>query len=387
MKKCFALLPIAALALASCSNSEDLVQNAPQDGAVDVLQIRPAVDGMTRGESWTDANFTSFFLTTSGKFQTSSTEVNSASAAAFSGATVAKSATDGKWYINGATAPYYWPSKSAVSDFLAYNVAAGAYEAKTDADQQKDIVVAYNPGGKASDFVAGVPLYFRHILSQIVFKADNKDKNDVQIKIAGIRLNNIYSKGTFTLPTASTESGLGYTPWSEVNTAANYLKQDPSAAITLTDGDAQSISLIDPQMLIPQDLSAIATDLAAGTGTYLSVLIQVQDLRASATTDKQKALYPVIGDTESLSDQGYAWAAVNLNTVWEAGKKYIYTLHFSKDGFGKVDPKQEDGGTPDPAGDDPEDPKPGDDIVDSPVELILDVNVVDWTEVGEEHTM
>ena len=385
MKKCFALLPIAALALASCSNSEDLVQNAPQDGAVDVLQIRPAVDGMTRGESWTDANFGSFFLTTSGKFQLSSTEVNSASAAAFAGAAVVKSATDGKWYINGATAPYYWPSKSAESDFLAYNVNAGAYEAKTDADQQKDIVVAYNPGGKASDFVAGVPLYFRHILSQIVFKADNKDKNDVQIKIAGIRLNNIYSKGTFTLPTASTESGLGYTPWSEVNAAANYLKQDPSAAITLTDGDAQSISLIDPQMLIPQDLSAITTDLKTGAGTYLSVLIQVmgKDGEGNFTTK----LYPT---EASSSTTGYAWAAVNLNTVWEAGKKYIYTLHFSKDGFGKVDPKQDDGGTTDPTDDgDPstDDPKPGDDIVDSPVELILDVNVVDWTEVGEEHTM
>ena len=108
--------------------------------------------------------------------------------------------------------------------------------------------------------------------------------------------------------------------------------------------------------------------------------------------DATKLIYPKNNKAEYGGD--FAWAAVDVNTKWEPGKKYIYTLHFTENGYGKIDKKQSPEGNTDPGDETPEDdtddgdnPKPGEDIVDAPVQLILDVTVVDWDEVKEEPTM
>lgn len=65
----------------------------------------------------------------------------------------------------------------------------------------------------------------------------------------------------------------------------------------------------------------------------------------------------------------YDWAAVAVGTNWKAGKKYVYTLDFSK-GAGKVDPEK-----PEPT--DPTDSfKPGEDILGGPIKF--KVTVTDW---------
>ena len=380
MKKLLYLLPVAALALASCSNEEGLVKGdeVAKAATSPALQIYPVVNANTRA-SWDDSNFAAFTLDASGQFQTDATTINTG-AAALTGKAVTKG-EDGKWTIAGG--PYYWPSKQATSSFTAYNHAAGEYTAPVTGDQE-DIVVAFAPEASASDYEAGVPLYFRHILSQVVFKADNADKDDITVKVAGVRINNVYTTGEFTLPTASTETALGYTPWSEQKTSNSYKGVAAVAdAIELTNGAAQTLAMIDPQMLVPQTLTE--ADLTAGTGSYLSVLIKVTDNTGAA-------IYPTeAAATADPSGNGFAWAAVDLSGMtWEAGKKYIYTLHFTKTGLGKVDPNQEDGGTDDPTDDgDPgtDNPEEGDDIVDSPVPLVLTVTVVDWEEVPSEKTL
>lgn len=392
MKKLAFLFPVAALALASCSSDSVVEQPATKVVGANALQIYPELQGITRGEVWDNSNFKKFYLTTDAAFQTDETTPNSTDGSnkttTFSQQLVEK--VGGTWQIGAVTTPsvpagttWYWPSKSSSSSFTAwapYETPAflpGSYTASTTIADQKDILVAYNTGS-ATDFESGVPLKFRHILSQIIIKADNAAKNKIQIKVKDVRLNNIKSAGTWSLPTASTATALGYNPWSGVSTEVNYLTG--VGEITL-DGSVKDLTGTAPLLLIPQELGA--ADIASTTGQYLSVLVQIQNL--TGTSDDEKAIFPRINvlpaQNETISSQGWAWASVDVNTTWEPGKKYIYTLHFTENGYGKVDGNQGDGGDPTPG------VEPGEDVVDAPVKLVLDVEVIDWVEATEEKNM
>ena len=385
MKKLVFLLPIAAIAMASCSSDSVVEQPATKVVSANALQVYPEIQGVTRGTVWDNSNFEKFYLTTTGNFQESSTEVNSTDGAAFSEAKVTKSGST--WLINGKE--WYWPSKSASSNFTAWAPVApdgdpifgpGSYEAFTTIANQKDILVAFN-SGSVSDFESGVPLKFRHILSQIIIKADNADKSKINIEVKDVRLNNICSKGTWKAPTASTASALGYEPWNDNdgNTTASVEDYYLTGCGTLTpitlDGSAKDLTGDNPLLLIPQTLGA--ANIKDGTGQYLSVLVKITKVSGG------DLIFPK-NDGTKANGESYAWAAVDINTVWEPGKKYIYTLHFTENGYGKVDGNT-DGGNDDPTDPTPEDdtndgndPQPGDDIVDTPVKLILDVEVIDW---------
>ena len=87
---------------------------------------------------------------------------------------------------------------------------------------------------------------------------------------------------------------------------------------------------------------------------------------ASLTADDITA-----GNVTLCSDASeFAWACVPIDTNWEPGKKYVYTLNYSAAGLGMADP--EDGAVP------------GEDIIpESPVKLWFTVTVSDWEEVAE----
>lgn len=387
MKKIF-LLPAALLALASCSNDAVVEQNPSKVVEQNVLQIYPAIAGVTRGIVWDNSNFAAFKLNSSLTFQDDATTPNSASGnqKQFNGETVAK--TSGVWTFEGSK-EWYWPSKSASSSFTAWaptTVSAGSYTAGTTLADLQDIVVAYN-SGSASDFASGVPLKFRHITSQIVVKADNSATAKVKIEVKGVRLNNIKNGGSWTLPSASTADALGYNPWgTTVSGSANYVANITKKTLTSTAAD---ITGSDPLLLLPQQLET--ADIGNASGQYLSVLVKITDATKSET-DAGYLIYPKNNSTTHGGD--FAWAAVDVNTKWEPGKKYIYTLHFTEGGYGKIDDNQGDGGnddpgdkTPDDDTDDGDDPQPGEDVVDAPVKLVLDVTVVDWEDVTEEQNM
>ena len=408
MKKLVFLLPIAALAMASCSNDSVVEQPATKVVSAEALRIYPEIQGATRGTVWDNSNFVAFYLTTTGKFQTNSEVVNHSSADYLTNAIVEKS--NGTWSIGGTD--YYWPSKTATSGFTAWApvyddhstvFGPGDYTASTTIANQKDILVAFN-SGSATDFESGVPLKFRHILSQIIIKADNADKTKVDIEVADVRLNNISSKGTWAVPTASTATSLGYTPWSGVSDQVNYFTKVASfASPIMLDGSAKDLTGTNPLLLIPQQLNAAT--IASGTGQYISLLVRIKkgttmiypknnfkgensdpDYRTGSfnDTDNKYDNTPVVSGTEQ-----WAWTAVDINTKWEPGKKYIYTLHFTENGYGKID-SNTDGGNAHPGDDDGDptnDPEPGEDVVDTPVKLILDVEVIDWEEVTEEQNM
>ena len=382
MKKYLFLLPLAALAMAACS-SEELVETGAQASDNNALQIRTAMGDVTRGVVWNDGNFAKFHLSTSGTFiQAASDDAAKASTDAGAVIDADVNKTSGKWVIGGLTDTnnYYWKSKKDVSTFSAYapvDVKPNVdYTADyNDLSKLQDIVVAFN-SGTGSDFSSGVPLYFRHITSQIIIKADNTATDKVEINVKGIRLNHIRSVGKYATPTASTVEAMpSYTVWSNVTNEQNYVVSTSSRKLT---GAAAEISGSNPILLIPQPLNQMQTTQNGNeyttTGQFISVLVNIKNIQTGAAVDKV-AVYP---KGESYDANKYAWAAVDINGSWEPGKKYIYTLHFTDGGYGKVDADQGDGGTSNPGGGEAD---PGDDVEDSPVK------VVDWEEVTEAQNM
>lgn len=405
------LIPLAAVALASCSNESIDSQEkrvALNEGAA--LNIAPAIQG-TRGTITTDANFTEFrviasatggdFLTTDGASNVPDL-TNSSSYTSVGNSfeqTVTLDASTGKWSIGGAKA-YWWQSKSMTGNFAAYApynkgfTHSNAYTVETALADQKDVIVAYNTG-TGSDFTSGVPLNFQHVMSQVIIKALNKDASTHKIEVAGIRLNGLKSTGTLTLPNSSTASGTfswdSYTPWAVNSSAVATYKDRGTAAtegsnpqvVTLTTAATQLHDT--PFLLMPQTTGKADLSATTVSGAYISVLIRMTKL------DGNETVYPTWDTTVSGAPTAgslFAYVAIPVDIAWNPGYKYTYTLNFSSTGIGKVDPTQPtdkpDAATKYPTGKASTEPGGGggDDILDSPVQLYFTVTVDEWTDGG-----
>ncbi|MGI6794230.1 fimbrillin family protein, partial [Bacteroides sp. KG68] len=136
-------------------------------------------------------------------------------------------------------------------------------------------------------------------------------------------------------------------------------------------------------LMIPQQLTAYDKN-SHTDGAYIAVLCQISSKDGSSLT----RLYPAEGD------DAYAYSAVAINTKWEPGKKYIYTLTYGagdgNGGGGIVPPNQ---GNPDP--DNPVDPtepqdptphNPGDPILDAPIKFTVE-EVEVWSNQEEALSM
>lgn len=350
MKKLMFLLPVAALAMASCSSSEDVAQNVQTPSQE--LKFFPAVEGTTRGAIETTASISKFYVYADGDLKDAITEGSN-----YSAAWQAVNKVGTVWTPQ---AKMWWATdtelgKVAEGTFTAFaNALDNAGDPMEEADankklvdvtvptalaSQKDLVVAYN-AGKRTDFISGVPLHFRHALSQIVVNATYANDADVStdnypelvVKVKGIKFVNLATTGTLTLPTASTAAGNAYDPvWASVTGSAEFAS---AAATELT--LANAAQYIDdsesghPLLLMPQTTAA-TTNLAATptTGAYLMVEVDI-DEKVSGN-----AVYPKDGYT---GNGGYAWIAVPVDINWKGGYKYTYTLNFSNIAAGKVAP-------------------------------------------------
>lgn len=311
MKKQLFLVVVAALAMASCSKDESTGIN--NGNAID---FRAAMQ--TRASETTTANITNFFVTALDK--------NNANY--FSDAEFTK---DGAFFTS--TPAYYWPSDGSNLSFFAYSPSAadlGAtvtinsttktladFEPATTIADQKDFITATATGSK-TDEAAGVALTFGHRLSQIEIKAKNTNDGYVY-KVQGVRIGQPVSKATF---------DFGTTSWQLGSVKTNYEATYAGSEKTLT-GTAASIMAVedDNAMLIPQQLIAWTPDTDktnTNKGAYLAVKVNI-------TTKDGARVYPSVGE--------YDWVAVAVNTKWEPGQKYVYTLDFSN-GAGKVDPEK-----------------------------------------------
>ena len=285
----------------------------------------------------------------------------------------------GNWTIDGDFARF-WPSTEvsffAVKNQTKYNgdvfadvawndgtptIAFTAQKpVQTEASKQQDLLYAYTKATKTADNVVNnkcvATLNFRHALSQVVFKAQNKNKN-IYVEISEVQVANLNTTGTFTFPTNVTDdksdkslndkhdqSGViadndaSFGKWSgwgtpvAVTTTGEFTAVKAlgnGSIVNLTNNEGTERALKDYSLIVlPQTLTAWDHAAAPATeGAYFKVKCLVKNVAKgdglAATTDDV-----------TLYDK-YIYIPVNIN--WQVGKKYIYTFVFSEKGHAGYD--------------------------------------------------
>ena len=355
MKKNLLFFAAAAgmLALASCS--QDATEGVDKGGTI---KFRPSINGMTRALPITSTNLSSFNVT------------------GFVEGEAANYFTDWKVNKNGSVwetvGEQYWPSTGTLK-FFAYaptdisgtvnisptSQAITGFKVQRQSDDQKDLVVAYNAGTKASNETSGISLNFKHALSQIEIQAKNAKSDDYEVQVLGVKLAGFNSVGDFTFPSTAVTGLITSQNWQNATTAQSYYC-DYASAITLT-SNAQSVTRSN-FMVIPQKLTPW-NKTTSKEGAYLSVLVRIYKKSGSS----KQLIFPKKADK-------FAYVAVPIDTQLLPGKKYTYILNFLQKGGGNIDPDPTNPDNPDPV-----DPTPGpggDDVLGGAIKFIVTVD--DW---------
>lgn len=353
MKKLILLLPLAILTMVSCSNDE-------QAGSLQKeVTVRPLVNSNTRGESVTLANLGTFRV-----YGVNADAANPAIEADFTD--LVSPQDDGStWSMQGV---HYWmvdpvskvPNYGAnVVNFTGIYpkdlVTSATLPASVDLNLNTnngrdldDILVAYYSATRNDNLISGVPLNFKHVLSQIVVRAANGHIDERKVEIIGVKLSNVKPEGTLTFPTSNTIGNTAYNPISNPSgTPVSYIiKHTNGEAVTLSE-NVQNV-MFDGQyaggfMVIPQSFTCtqgLPLTIQA-SDTYISVLCRIYGKNSA---DEWELIYPKKGE-----DGKYGFASVGISGTWEPGKKYIYTLNFYEDngGAGLIDPNPVDPDDPD----------------------------------------
>lgn len=246
---------------------------------------------------------------------------------------------DGKWDYDDANDLRYWPSEAL--DFYAFNPGTVSedmmvfYSWEATKDVQKisytcmdeygsgtthanyDVMYAMAKG-QTKDMNNGIVKFnFKHILSQVVFKAKTQYDN-MQVDIDMIKIHNFKFAGAFTLPATAEETG----SWSSSDLAFPHaFTVVKNANITVNSNTAATdISTKTPMLNIPQTLTAWTVSapnkskLEADNAKqcYLEIACKIRQSGAYllGSASEYKTIYVPFGDT------------------WVAGKRHIYTLIF-----------------------------------------------------------
>ena len=252
---------------------------------------------------------------------------------------------NGKWDYDNASDLRYWPTEAL--DFYAFNPGTVSedmmvfYSWEATKDVQKisytcmdeygsgtthanyDVMYAMAKG-QTKDMNNGIVKFnFKHILSQVVFKAKTQYDN-MQVDIDVIKIHNFKFAGAFTLPAAADGTG----SWSDLNdlpseaSGLGKFTVVKDANITVeSNTTATDISTTTPMLNRPQELTAWKVS-ETGTKTkeqaddakqcYLEIACKIRQSGAYllGSASEYKTIYVPFGDT------------------WVAGKRHIYTLIF-----------------------------------------------------------
>ncbi len=381
MKKSMFLVAIAATALASCT-SDDLVQ--VNNG--NEIKFAIAADNDSRAATvFCNNNLMPGFQVYAG-YQ------NEGAWSTFIEEDLITVLSDGKCTQSETR---YWPEKGTLDFYGLVNLNGDGYTLEsasnlddqitwgvetpvvndftpnTDVTKQTDLLYAVATGKTSSS--APVMMNFRHALSQIEFRAKN-DNPALQVFVSAVRIGQTYAKGSYTLPKLSTEDNLVdhtvdkdddyaaahenanrgtwavntnekadyYVPFNEVSVAYG-TTQD----LTISTDGAQTNN--NSLLLIPAMEAGSATTAwdpasdnnTAYNGTYIAVYCKILNVAGDS--------YDAATDVAVLHE---GWAVIPASFKWKQGKKYIYTINFTKGGNGgyeetPVDPsKPEVPGTP-----------------------------------------
>lgn len=184
-----------------------------------------------------------------------------------------------------------------------------------------DVMYAVTKGrNKENNGTKAVQMNFKHILSQVVFKAKTTS-SILEVDVKSVKIHNFVHGGTFTLPAGEPAQS----DWSLSPVAAGAYTVKLNAANVVTKNAVVDLSdMNSPLMMIPQTLTKWRT-YSAGTA--------VSKLEA----DNAKECYLEIAMKLKQNDSYLIGSAAAYTTVyvpfdnatgWEPGKRYIYTLIF-----------------------------------------------------------
>ena len=252
---------------------------------------------------------------------------------------------DNKWDYKNAGDLRYWPTEPL--DFYAFNPGTVSedmminYMWEASGTEQKiwytcideygvnkghanyDVMYAMVKG-QTKDMNNGVVKFnFKHILSQVVFKAKTEYDN-MRVDINMIKIHNVKMGGFFTLP--ATADGTG--SWSDFNDLPNeasglgkfIVVKDENIPVE-SNTTATDISTTTPMLNRPQELTAWKVSETATKSKleadnakqcYLEIACKIRQSGAYllGSASEYKTIYVPFGDT------------------WEQGKRHIYTLIF-----------------------------------------------------------
>lgn len=196
-------------------------------------------------------------------------------------------------------------------------------ETKTNHDVMYAVAKGLN---KTNNGTTAVQMNFKHILSQVVFKAKTTS-SILEVDVENVKIRNFVHSGTFKLPVGEpaekepTMSNWSTSPDEAVSIATVKL----NAANVKTNNAVVDLSdMASPLMMIPQQLKKWST-YSAGTAV------------SKADADNAKECYLEISMKLKQNDSYLIGSAAEYKTVyvpfdngtgWEPGKRYIYTLIF-----------------------------------------------------------
>ena len=252
---------------------------------------------------------------------------------------------NGKWDYDDANDLRYWPTEAL--DFYAFNPGTVSedmivfYSWEATKDVQKisytcmdeygsgtthanyDVMYAMAKG-QTKDMNNGIVKFnFKHILSQVVFKAKTEYAN-MQVDIKEIKIYNVKIAGVFTLPAAADGTG----SWSDLDDLPSgvsdlyNLTVVQNANITVNgNATVADITTNTPMLNRPQTLTAWNVSETA-TKTTTQANEAKQCYLSISCTIRQNGVY-LLGSADS-----YGTIYVPFGDTWGAGKRHIYTLIF-----------------------------------------------------------
>ena len=251
---------------------------------------------------------------------------------------------NGKWDYDDASDLRYWPTEAL--DFYAFNPGTVSedmmvfYSWEATKDVQKisytcmdeygagthanyDVMYAMAKG-QTKDMNNGIVKFnFKHILSQVVFKAKTQYDN-MQVDINMIKIHNVKMGGFFTLPATADGTGSWSDPAdlpSEVSGLGKFTVVKDVNITVKSNTIATDISTTTPMLNRPQELTAWKVSETATKSKleadnakqcYLEIACKIRQSGAYllGSASEYKTIYVPFGDT------------------WVAGKRHIYTLIF-----------------------------------------------------------
>lgn len=252
---------------------------------------------------------------------------------------------NGKWDYKNASDLRYWPTGAL--DFYAFNPGTVSedmmmnYMWEASGTVQKisytcideygantghanyDVMYAMAKG-QTKDMNNGIVKFnFKHILSQVVFKAKTQYDN-MQVDINVIKIHNVKMGGFFTLPATADGTGSWSDPAdlpSEVSGLGKFTVVKDVNITVKSNTIATDISTTTPMLNRPQELTAWKVSETATKSKleadnakqcYLEIACKIRQSGAYllGSASEYKTIYVPFGDT------------------WVAGKRHIYTLIF-----------------------------------------------------------